>query len=217
MSMKPLSLLFFIAFMSAGARSEASNPADSLQRLMGRRFRCDEPSWALLCLNVMAEECRISIVPGRGLPREANDRAVVVRRDEARMLNGPDALIGCVTINSEEEALELLRFFSSYSTVYLFQEKMLEIFPSADPQCFAICFSSERWRKLGFQEPVVRKVEGGFEVSRTVIKPTPKIPEVEAFRLVQRVARNGQVSEVSRQPIDLPEDLRLLLSFPSFL
>jgi len=206
---------FFLTLLLALILSRTS--ADSAPQLSGNRFRCDEPSWVLLCLEMMDESCHLAIVPGRGLPRESSDRAVVVREDEAHVVRDPDALLGCVHIKSENEALEYLRFFSSYSTVYLFREQILEIFPSNDPQCFAVCISIDRWKKLGFKDPMVRKVEGGFEVSRTVITPTARIPEVASVLLVQRVDQKGRVVEVSRTPLELPEDLRLRLAFPAFM
>ena len=215
--MKKIGHIAVSGIVSLAISCQATAPASSLSEgvdLRGERFRCNDPNWVTICLRVLHESCSLSIAPGRGLPREPDDKLVLIRGRQARVVAGPEDLAGCVEIRSEQDALEYLRFFSSYETVYLFAEKDLEVYKG---KCLAVCLPDERWKTLGLAEAAVSPREDGYEVTRYVIKPTVNIPEVQLLRVVQRVKSDGVVTTLSSQLVPLPLEDRLRLSFPRFL
>ncbi len=180
----------------------------------GRRFSCNDPAWVNICLAPLKPGSSLSIAPGRGLPREPDDKLILVSDKQAWVITGPVDLVGHVDIKSEQDALEYLRFFSSFRTVHLFAAGELEVFKG---KCFAVCLSSERWRNLGLSDARVALGEDGFDVTRYVIKPTERIPEVQLYRVLQRVRRDGNVLTLESVPVPLSIGDRLRLSFPRFL
>jgi hypothetical protein len=190
---------------------------DPVRDILGDRFRCNDRSWVRLCLNVLKTDCSLSIVPGRGLPREPEDKLVPVHGDEARIVKGFEGLRGCVSIRSESEVLEYLRFFSSFETVYLFKQKDLEIYNAKGEKCFAVCLPSARWNALNLSEPLITKSGDSFEVTRYMISSMPGQAGVSLFRTTQKVEPEGNVTEMKREPLQIPAEDLLRLFFPHFL
>jgi hypothetical protein len=205
-------LIFFSVACQASAPPAAS--ASEGVDFKGDRFRCDDPSWVSICLRVLRDDCSLSIAPGRGLPREPQDKLVLIRGNQARIVTGPADLVGCVEITSEQDALEYLQFFSSYALVYLFSEQELEIYKGG---CFAVCLSDEQWHNSELGEISVLSRAGSYEVTRYVIKPAAIIPEVQLYRITQRVGGDGVVVTLNSESVPLPLEHRLRLSFPRFL
>jgi hypothetical protein len=184
--------------------------------VLGKRYRCDDIGSADVCLDILSDSCSLVIARGRGIPAEPGSRLVLVEGETARIAKGPNHLVGCVEISTPAEALDYLRFFSSYETVHLFEDQRLEVFET-DEECFAVCLPTERWQQLGLSEARVEVTEGGFEVTRLLIKPTSCQSRVEVFRVVESVGWDGRVKEISSDPVPVSDEDRLRLSFPHFL
>lgn len=209
-----LCAVFFLLF---SASCQASLPAASSSEgnnLLGGRFRCNDPSWVTVCLKVLRENCSLSIAPGRGIPRKPGDTLILIHGDEARIVKSPQNLVGCVDIRSEEDALEYLRFFSSFEMVYLFGQEELEVYEGG---CFAVCLPAERWSALKLVQPTVVIKDDGFEVRRYIFKATVNKPEVQLFRVIQKVGRGGEILTLESEPVPMSWEDRLKLRFPQFM
>jgi hypothetical protein len=209
----PVFLLLGIA-CQAGALAARRAPSEDL---FGERFRCDDRSWVRLCLKVLKPGCRLSISPGEGLPREPDDRLVLIHAKEARVVTSFKDLMDCVEIHDEKDALEYLRFFSYYDTVYLLERQELEVFGSDDKKCFAVCLPSGRWKSLNLSDPIIVRSGNDFEVTRYLIRPTKVPHQVALFRVTQLVQVNGNVLELKSERIDITPEDSLRLYFPRFL
>lgn len=209
-------LLIFspLLFLAASNRGTARvKPADPL----GKRFLCSDAPTNKICLSVILSGCRIAIEPGPGIPSEPGERVLLRQGNEAHTIGGPNQLKGCVSISTEAQALEYLRFFSSLRTVHLFRDKVLEIYPSSGKGCYLVCLPKDRWDSLKLPSPLVEKTDAGFKVTRLVIKPIPTHQEVTVFRLTQEVDADGTVKELESVPVSLPKADLLWLGFPSYL
>jgi len=186
----------------------------------GHRFLCGPQEARQLCLPVVRGGCAVHFLQGESIPPEAGEK--VVRFGEAGeevRVQGPSGLTGCVRIETAADALEYLRFFSSLSTVHLFEPQRLEVFPGrSGPDCRFTCLAPRIWRRLGLTEAAVTVLkEGSFEVRRTVMKPEPQLWRPTLYRVVERVTRDGAVRTVSEEPVPARlEDLKDL-SFPMYL
>lgn len=206
-----------IVVMFLGIACQASAPLTSLLEgsdFRGQRFRCNDSKGVSICLRVLRDGCSLSITPGEGLPREPQDKLVLSNGVKSQVVAGPSDLVGCVNIQNEQDSLEYLRFFSSYETVHLFKEQELEIYKE---KCFAVCLAADRWQALGLGQVTAVSTEDAFEVTRYVIKPAANIPEVQIYRVAQRVNREGDVVVVESEPVPMSMEDRLRLSFPLFL
>jgi hypothetical protein len=194
---------------------QASSPPSSTPRgddLLGERFRCHSRCESPICLGPLRYGCILSVAFGGGIPSEPNDKLVLIHGDQARLVKRPADLVGCVDIKNGDYALEYLRFFSSYRTVYLFAEEELEAY---EGDCL-VCLPSERWEALKLTPPTVMAKEDGFEVARYVFRPTANIPEVQLFRVIQRVGSNGEILTLYSEPLPMTWQDRLTLRFPMF-
>lgn len=211
-----LSFIMVILSSTSCQASLTSGPSFYDSQILGGRFQCNDPGWVTICLNVLRERCSLSLAPGRGLPRKPGDKLVLIHGEQARLVTGPADLIGCVDIKSKEDALEYLRFFSSFEMVYLFTQQELEVY---EGECFAACLPADRWNALKLAQPTVLSKNDGFEVTRYLFRPTASRPEVQLFRVVQEVRRNGSVLTLESEPIPAPMSWkdRIKLRFPQFM
>lgn len=209
-----LCAVLFALFSASCQASPSVVSSFDVNSFLGSRFRCNDPKWVTACLKVLRESCSLSIAPGRGIPRKSGDKLVLIHGDQARIVTRPADLAKCVDIGSEEDALEYLRFFSSFETVYLFDEAELEVY---EGECFAVCLPSERWKALKLSPPVMVAKDNAFEVSRFVFKPTANKPEVQLFRVRERVGRDGEILTLESEPIPMSWEDRIKLRFPQFM
>jgi len=187
------------------------------QDVQGKRFLCGDSDGVRLCLPVLRNGCSLRIVPGKTIPREPGDQAILSHGEETQTITEPGQLAGCVSIQSENDALEYLRFFSSLKTVHLFKESLLEIFPARGEGCFLVCLPEKRWLALGLAGPSVTKEGTGFKVTRLAIKPVPSHYEVTVFRVTQEVTFDGHVRELSSEAVPIPHLDLLRLGFPMYM
>lgn len=214
--------LAFIAFLN-GCRTTspptfAPDPVDAHQL-----FCLDSAS---LCLTPLLPECSLLLVEGQSIPPQAEQRVHLVSDGVPRTVRGPDDLVDCVSIDRPEHALEYLRFFSSWSTIHLFSEQILEVsrgdrpayLHGPDGTCF-ICLPPARWKALNLAPPRVEATRDGFLVTRYVVRPAPEDANAsDLYRIVQRVGRDGGVELVSQDPVaGLDAGERYGLAFPRYL
>lgn len=185
--------------------------------VFGNRFRCGNPAGVSLCLTTLRPGCSLTITPGKGIPREPGDKVILSYGKETRVITEPSQLSGCVSLQSEDDALEYLRFFSSVKTVHLFKESLLEIFPARSAGCFLICLPEKRWFALGLASPTIIKESAGFKVTRLAIKPVPSYYEVTVFKITQEVTFDGRVRDLTSEPVTIPRLDRLRLGFPMYM
>jgi len=178
------------------------------------------------CLSVLKPSCSLTLDRGESIPPEAEDRVVLQALGVRRIVKKPEDLAGCVSLNSPQDAIEYLRFFSSWKTVHLFRDQMLEVFEGEKPAyeygpkgtCY-LCLPPNRWRALGLASPKVIVEPGGYLVTRFVVRPSPADSNVsDLYRITQRVSHNGSVSLVDEEPIPgLTRAERFGLAFPLYL
>ncbi len=101
-----------------------------------------------------------------GVPREAFARLFAVRGDEARILYRTTSLAGYVRIETAEQALEMVRLFSSVDTGYLFEDfGEVEIrMAKGEPELGEI--TEEEYRRLRISEPSVTRHGASFVITR---------------------------------------------------
>lgn len=145
---------------------------------LGERFLCSDVPTKKLCLLTLLPGCSMTLKPGPGIPSEPDERALLHVGNDTHLVHGPNELKGCVSISTEAQALEYLRFFSSFTTAHLFQDEMLEIYPSSGKGCFRVCLPKDRWSSLKLQGPLIKKMDAGFRVTRLAIKPIPNHRDV---------------------------------------
>lgn len=205
-------LIFFLAAQNRSiARAEpAGDP-------LGNRFLGPDGPPEKLFPPAILSGCRMALEAGPGIPSEPGDKAVLYRGNQILTIKNPNQLKGCVSISTEAQALEYLRFFSSLRTVHLFQDKILEIYPSSGNGCYLVCLPKDRWNSLKLPNPLVKKTSEGFKVTRLVIKPIPTRQEVTVFRLTQEVGADGTVQELESMQVPLSAADLLWLGFPSYL
>lgn len=203
--------LFLVASNRGVARAEpAGDP-------LGKRFLCSDAPAKRLCPPAILSGCRVTLEPGPGIPSEPEEKMLLHQGNESHRVDGPNQLKGCVSISTEAQALEYLRFFSSLRTVHLFRDKVLEIYPSSGKGCYLVCLPKNRWDLLRLSSPLVKKTDVGFRVTRFVIKPVPNRQDVTVFRLTQEVGAAGTVKELEVVPVSIPKADLLWLGFPSYL
>ena len=185
--------------------------------VFGNRFRCGNPGGVSLCLPTLRPGCSLTITPGKGIPREPGDQVILSHGEETRSITEPDQLSGCVSIQSENDALDYLRFFSSVKTVHLFKESLLEIFPARSAGCVLVCLPERRWFALELASPIITKESAGFKVTRLAIKPVPSHYDVTVFKITQEVTFDGRVRELSSEPVTIPRLDRIRLGFPIYM
>ncbi len=208
-------ILTFVFLLAAGNQGTAKTELS--EDPLGKRFLGSSVLTKRLYPPAVLSGCRMALEPGPGIPSEPGDKAVLHRDNKTLTVSGPDQLKGCVSISTEEQALEYLRFFSSLRTVHLFHDEILEIYPSSSKGCYLVCLPKDRWDSLKLPSPLVKKTDSGFRVTRLVIKPIPTHQKVTVFRLTQEVGTDVAVLELSSVPVSLSAADLLWLGFPSYL
>jgi hypothetical protein len=189
----------------------------------GWRFYCD--GGESLCLTVLEAECSLTLIEGESIPPQAEQRVVLISPQGSHDVVGPNDLTSCVSIATRDEAVEYLRFFSSWATVHLFEDQLLEIYRGRpgylhgpEGECF-ICLPPQRWRDLGLESPQVQETPGGYLVTRYVVRPASDDPNaIDLYQVQQQVDRDGSVTAISQTPhpgLTRPE--RYGLAFPAYL
>jgi hypothetical protein len=204
----------FLVFVGSNRGAARTEPAGDP---LGKRFLCSDAPTKRLCIPAILSGCRMTLEVGPGIPSEPGEKALLHQDVETHTVDGPNQLKGCVSILTEEQALEYLRFFSSLRTVHLFHDKMLEIYPASGKGCYLVCLPKDRWDSLKLPSPLVKKTDTGFRVTRLVIKPIPTRQEVTVFRLTQEVGTDGMVKELESVPVPLSAADLLWLGFPPYL
>src|SRR6185369_4929819 len=138
-----LLLLLFLVVVNRGA-AKAEPTGGSL----GERFMCSGLPTKKLCLPTLLSGCRLTLKPGPGIPSEPKERVLLHMGNDTHLVDGPNELKGCVSISTQAQALEYLRFFSSLRTVHLFRDEVLEIYPSSGKRCYLVCLPKNRWASL---------------------------------------------------------------------
>lgn len=179
----------------------------------GLRFRCNDLSSREICLRVLASGCRLEVQQGKSLPPEAEERITLAVAQNTSTVHSPKDLVGCVEINSEDDALEYLRFFSSLWTVHWFESSKLEIFSG---RCLRTCLYDRDWRALRLKKASVTRREDAFEVRRVVARRGAERWPLEVSEIVERVSRVGAVEELSSRVLDIPMRIRGRLNFPIY-
>lgn len=179
-----------------------------------------------ICLPVLNEDCSLVLAEGASIPSQEEDRVVLEAHGIQRTVSGPKDLLGCVSISSSMEAVEYLRFFSSWATVHLFKEQMLEVVEGRRPAylygpdgtCYT-CLPPQRWHSLGLASPKVEQTPNGYVVTRYVVRPSPDDANAsDLYRVTQRVASDGSVDLVKETPVPgLKDPERYGLAFPRYL
>lgn len=232
MTRRPTLFVLWAALALAGAPisscqsiPEAHAPHGTSIRddVYGARFLLRQSEGVRVNLPGIDPGCELRLVSG-GTPSQAGESLALsgVAIDE-RPVWGPDDLVGCVRIDSGEQALEYLRFFSSMSTVHLFAQVELEFFPMSacgggqSTGASLVCVPEDTWRRLGMDEAAVRAKKGVFVVRRYVKRLVGEDLVGTVLAVTQRVARDGEVRELSTRRIDIPEHLVIPLSFPLYM
>lgn len=179
----------------------------------GLRFRCNDLGSSKICLRVLASRCKLEVQQGKSLPPEAEERVILTVAQSRSTVHSPKDLVGCVEINTEDDALEYLRFFSSLWTVHWFESSKLEIFPG---RCLRTCLSHRDWRAFGLKKASVTRLEDGFEVRRVVARRGAERWPLEVLEVVERVSRAGSVEQLSARILDIPPEIRGRLNFPTY-
>jgi hypothetical protein len=165
----------------------------------GIRFRCGkfDPDSDCLRLCVLRPGCSLKFVPGVSIPPEATERVEITIDGNTHEVRSPDDLIGCVVIHTNEEALEYLRFFSSWLTSHLFRnfENRLEIFKahSMEQTDNGVTLPEKDWNRLGLHEPSVKEIKGGFIIKRCIFK-SKRDPYVDLFWETVKLSRDGKLT-----------------------
>lgn len=221
-SLRPPAAICLASFgfiLAAFAASSAEDPA-------GLRFLCDDLVGQNVCLSVLKPDCKLSVVQERrtadglaelSIPPEASQVLMLSCPELSREVHSPADLAGHVSIDSDSEALEYLRFFSSMSTVHLFEDKQMEIFLGSDEECFSSCLPSSRWAALELKPTAVEPLPSGFRVSRNVVRPVPSPVNVTAFRTVVEVLPDGTVHAHAEKELSLTLEDQARLTFPGYM
>ncbi len=101
-----------------------------------------------------------------GVPREAFAHLVAVRGDKRRILYRTTSLAGYVRIDTGEQALEMVRLFSSVDLGYLFEDfGEIEItMANGEPDLGEV--AEEEYRRLRLSAPSVKRQGSWFVVTR---------------------------------------------------
>jgi hypothetical protein len=150
-------------------------------------------------------------------PPGLNDFVQLECSDTTQRVRSPKDLEGHVSLREPEDALDYLRFFSSVDTTYLFEDELLEISLDPDGVCAWPCLSSERWKQLGLEAPRIHVTHDGYEVTRHIVRPFPSPTDVTAYRVIERVSRDGEVEILSEERIPLSLFDKAALAFPGRL
>lgn len=201
----------------------------TLEDPAGLRFLCNALGQKDLCLEVMRPDCDLLIISDEravaeeslvevSFPPEANQSIQMSCSDgTTRRIQSARDLEGYVEVRNTREALEFLRFFSTFYTAHLVETDMLEIFIGDQQDCPFSCLSADRWQDLELQEPTVLATDQGYLVKRSIVRPTPSPTSVTAYRVVERVSRDGQVELIFEEPVPLELLDRARLYFPNYL
>ncbi len=182
----------------------------------GARFLKDG---TVLCPG-LRKGCALRHQSGESIPPEATEAIFIVRSEKELKVAGPSDLAGCVSIGSPYEALEYVRFFSSYGTVHLFADAIMEVYmtpgkvrseePATLPQTV--------WKLFHLPAAAATRTAEGYRVTRVVAVPVDGKPwHIRLKKLVQSVTRSGEVEEISRVDCGVPAAELEGLSFPMFL
>ena len=212
-------IVALLAIATAGGWAVAGVAEDPA----GMRFRCGELSGPAMCLSVLKSGCSLQLQEGSGpepsgeeevdLPANEEEMVVLSCGSQIKHIESADDLQGHVVIASPSDALEYLRFFTSFWTTQFFTERKLEIRVGQPETCFSSCLPQERWLELGLEAPEVVLTEGGFKVSRPVILPIPHPQMVSAYRIEEKVTFDGKVELLSQVEIPLTLEDRGRLFF----
>lgn len=219
---------FLLLCTGLGGAQLVGEPDSGRLDYKGLRFRCSSILGRELCLGqlIAGWRLRINSESEESLTQEPYQRVVLEFEDDA--LNGgevihqirkPGDLEGKVQILSEEDALEYLRFFSSYWTYHLFENQQMEILKQVRPddECLSPCLAQDRWSALGFVEPRITVSDSSYGVTRFVVRPQEGALEIAAYRIRELVTPSGMVRELSAEKIELELEDQARLMFPFFM
>ncbi len=185
----------------------------------GSRFFCGNPGSERVCLPYLRSKCSLTFVHGESIPEEAQEHLLIKRNGELTPVRTPSDLSGCVRLESVQEALDYLRFFSSLRTIHLFDQPFLEIFPARKKKrsCFYTCLPAKTWDRLGLVEATGSEGDNGFEISRIAIKRDASfVAGVKVVRIVEHVSRDGRICLISEESFVFAlEDIAGLM-FPQY-
>lgn len=198
----------FMATFLVAALTSCSIHADDFE---GRRFYCGSMSSGQICLRTIGAQCELGLHRTSSLPPE--ETVVLVVGGVAKTVRGPSDLVGCVSITSEADAIEYLRFFSSLWTVRWFDHKQIELFPG---RCVYACIPARRWRSLRLPTMTVTRVGDAFLVRRLVARHGIERWPLRVLEVVERISASGAIEEVSVKEVDVPSDTRSRLNFPFY-
>ncbi|MEM7819970.1 MAG: hypothetical protein QXD48_04050 [Candidatus Aenigmatarchaeota archaeon] len=205
-----------------------SMPKIPCEAINGSKYRCSVYDYNSKCINlsVLKKGCTLEFVPGESIPPEATEKIVLKYKDIVKEIRSPDdfASLGCecIYIWNENQALEYLRFFSSYETFYLFDDWKIEIYPAdkyenKDYGCYGFTIPKRLWNKLGLHDPIVEYKEEGFIITRFIIKPIPRPYMPTIFKETVLVERHGKISVLKEEVITSCEKYTEGLGFPNFI
>lgn len=196
----------------------ASGGGPPLDDPLGARFRCGNTVRPAVCLPIVRSDCGLAFIRGEGIPAEPTEHLTVLRGGRPVTVRGPADLAGCVSLRSADDVLSYLRFFSSYATQHWFDDPKIEVFEKpAAGECVLVCLAPGIWRDLHLQPAGVRRVDGGWEATRIVMRRIPDTPRVRISRLIERVTDDGTVTVVREEPIPATVDQLGEIAFPDFL
>jgi len=217
-----LNILFTAVLISAMFESAdiLGKEVPAEQDILGGRFICFRKKYENPCihLSVLKSKCELKLSPGESIPAELTAEVILITMGEKRVIKRPNDLANCVDITSAEKSIEFLRFFSSYETVYLFDEQILEVFPASESKvCQFVCVNNVIWKKLDLTPAKAIPLGNGFQITRYVIKPFPESWKVSLYRRIEHVEYNGNVDSVLDQKVETSVQDLAGLSFPMFL
>lgn len=93
----------------------------------------------------------------------------------------------------------------------------MEIFVGSDDECFSSCLPRARWEALALRPTTATATDEGYVVSRSVVRPIPSDTNVTAYRVIETVSREGNISVEFVEEIPLNILDKAHLSFPGYL
>jgi len=210
-------VVLVVAYAFSGFSVLATAPLSPDESSVHEHFSCKVESGGRVHLSVLRKDCVLEITESFSIPKEADQLLRLRNLGGDRIIRGPDDLRGCVEIESDLDAFEYLRLFSSVCTAHLFDEMQIEIKRSGADDCRGPCLSDERWAALGLFPPEAREGDGVFEVTRFIVVPIPNILHVSVRKIAERVYRDGRVVRVSTSSVEITQDDQIRLMFPIYM
>lgn len=183
----------------------------------GFRYICPGNRYEVGCvdLSMLSPRFELRLAYHGGVPAEPNDRLMLVEGGNEREIRSLGGLAHAVCIDSPEQALEFLRFGSSYRTVHLFQDEMLEVYEGT---CSNVCVEDEWWDGLGAVPATVQNQVSGWAVIRTVARPRAEsIWLLDICIRFEALDREGESEGAWEVPIGVVDSDDIGLRFPFFM